>query len=104
MSYVIDANLDTGVPKLRVLEAESGTVRLVFSGPTIQTCSACTCACPEQCPNRIALKRLFRELFLLSCGDWMGLKTRLQTSGSEFRRKTANAGQRRGKFRPIPSG
>lgn len=61
MSFDIEARIENGQPSLRILDADSHTVRLAWSCPQ----------CEEPCtgPEGLALQRLFRELFLLSLLD-----------------------------------
>jgi hypothetical protein len=58
MSFDIEARFENGQPSLRILDADSHTVRLAWR------CPQCDEACPG--PEGLALQRLFRELFLLS--------------------------------------
>lgn len=64
MSYDIDASLENGEPRLHIIDADSGAVRLAWhyrkkdldETKHIQTYL-----------EEVAVKELFRELFLLSC-------------------------------------
>ena len=58
MSFDIDAHIENGQPALRILDADTHSVRLAWRCPS----------CDEACtgPDALALKQLFRELFLLS--------------------------------------
>lgn len=64
MSYRIDAGLDGNAPYLRVLEADSGCVRLAWRYPAPEER-----AVPEEADA--ALQELFRELFLLTTADYL---------------------------------
>ena len=72
MSYRIDAWLDLGDPRLRIVDADSGTVRLDWSGPGVAGGHGAPGApCPDDhlCPGCTALHRLVHNLFLLACID-----------------------------------
>lgn len=88
MSYHIDASLHGGHPRLVILDADSGAVRLAWSG------AAPAAPRPSEPAEAelAALKGLFRELFLLSCADRLGVgpaasAARAETSIVEGRRR-----------------
>lgn len=66
MSYQIDAQLNKDQAELRIIEAETGRVRLAWECPMHESDSADA--------RRLELKRLFRELMLLSTLDGLRLK------------------------------
>lgn len=72
MSYHIDASLHGGQPRLVILDADSGAVRLAWDGPAGTAPAAPHPSEPEEA-ELAALKGLFRELFLLSCADRLGV-------------------------------
>lgn len=63
MSYDIDASLEEGEPRLHIIDADLGTVRLAwhYKRKLEEKTSA------EAQLEEVAIKELFRELFLLSC-------------------------------------
>jgi hypothetical protein len=64
MSYELDAGLDGRSPYLRVLEADSGCVRLAWRYPAPEERAS-----PADADT--ALQELFRELFLLTTADYL---------------------------------
>ena len=62
MSYDINAWLEDGEPRLQIIDADSGTVRLAwcYRKPKKDEVDA------EHDLERLAVKKLFQELFLLS--------------------------------------
>jgi len=62
MSYDINAWLEDGEPRLQIIDADSGTVRLAwcYRKPKKDEVDA------EHDLERLAVKELFQELFLLS--------------------------------------
>ena len=72
MNCMIDAWLENGEPRLRIVDAESGAVRLDWSGSDAAAPScdgAPVCTRDHRCPARAALHGLINELFLLACAD-----------------------------------
>lgn len=61
MSYQIDAQLNDDQAQLRIIEAETGRVRLAWDCPMH--------AGREGMTERLGLQKLFRELMLLSMLD-----------------------------------
>lgn len=66
MSYQIDAQLNKDQAELRIIEAETGRVRLAWECPMHEAGTADA--------RRLELQRLFRELMLLSTLDGLRLK------------------------------
>lgn len=65
MSYQIDAQLNNNQAQLRIIEAETGRVRLAWDCPMHEPGGADE--------GRMRLQRLFRELMLLSTLDGLRL-------------------------------
>lgn len=61
MSYQIDAQLNNDQARLRIIEAETGRVRLAWECPMHEA--------EDGRSGRLGLQRLFRELMLLSTLD-----------------------------------
>jgi hypothetical protein len=70
MRYLIDAWLDQGDPHLRIIDADSGAIRLnwVYPRSTIQH-GEHDCSDGPPCDGCTALHCLLNHLFLLSCID-----------------------------------
>lgn len=63
MSYDIDASLEKGEPRLHIIDADSGSVRLAWHYKrNVEERTSAQAQLEE-----VAIKELFRELFLLSC-------------------------------------
>lgn len=71
MNCTIDAWLENGEPRLRIVDADSGAVRLEWScADAAGPCDgAPVCTRDHHCPARAALHGLINELFLLACVD-----------------------------------
>lgn len=70
MSFNIEASLLQGTPRVRILDADSGALRLHwhYRNALIQACQdRAVCSEDHLCSARANLHALMRELFLLSC-------------------------------------
>jgi hypothetical protein len=73
--YFIEAWLEEGMPCLAVREACSGMTRLQWRlDPSLEepVCDRTACTEHHACMARKGLQRLFKDLFLLSCGLKLG--------------------------------
>jgi len=72
MTYMIDAQLEQGVPSLKLIDAATGEERLHWRGGNVSN-------------NERSWQDLFKRLVLLSCADRLGLmqRTELSTFGDE---------------------
>ena len=90
MGYVIDAWLEQGEPRLRILDADTGIVRMrwAYRREPQRICSGhppLNCACGAHAN----LHTLFKSLFLLACADRLSLAESLNLDsaveqGSEY--------------------
>jgi hypothetical protein len=69
MSYEIDARLRDNQARLRIVEVETGRVRVAWDCPLDKAFGTAT----DQPTNKLELQRLFRELMLLSTLDKLRL-------------------------------
>ena len=69
MKYVVDARFENGKPRLRVLDAETGTVHLEWSLTRVNKMLDEGEIPPEDFlhPERYGMNLLLKNLFLLSC-------------------------------------
>jgi|GEM_PF-3067710 len=69
MKYVVDARFENGIPRLRVLDAETGTVHLEWSLTRVNKMLEEGEIPPEDFlhPKRYGMNLLLKNLFLLSC-------------------------------------
>ncbi|MCF6258328.1 MAG: hypothetical protein L3J98_11805 [Gammaproteobacteria bacterium] len=72
MTYMIDAQLEQGVPSLKLIDAATGEERLHWQGDSMGS-------------SERDWKNLFKRLVLLSCADQIGLaqRAKLPTFGDE---------------------
>lgn len=77
MAYLIDAWIEEGAPRLRISDAQTGNVRLQWTGDKASENESLDGACDPLA--RKALQRLFRDLVLLSCAG------KLNTPASQWR-------------------
>ncbi len=66
MTYMIDAQLEHGVPSLKLIDAATGEERLHWQGDSMGS-------------NERDWKNLFKRLVLLSCADQIGLAQRAKS-------------------------
>lgn len=78
MAYLIDAWLEEGIPHLRISDAQTGTVRLQWTGENGSQSESHDADCDHL--TRKALQRLFRDLVLLSCAGKLTPATHWQSS------------------------
>lgn len=69
MNCSIDAWLENGAARLRIVDADSGRVRLDWSYAEAARRSACASCNPLDEGARAALDELINGLFLLACAD-----------------------------------
>ena len=82
MSYLINAWWEGRGPRLEILDASSGAVRMAWQPQPDDAPAQCPTCTDPACPHRASLQRLFRELFLLACASRLDIERSLRAGAS----------------------